>query len=139
MLAEVDIDPARVHFVGLLPPEEMRRLLRASSAHVYATVPFIPSWSLFEAMSTGCLVVGSATPPVTELVVDGHNGLLFDFFDHEALADRLCAALADPAAHEPLRRAARALIVERYDVRACVAQQLELIDAVMRGERSMPL
>jgi glycosyltransferase involved in cell wall biosynthesis len=88
-------------------------------------------------MSTGCLVVGSATPPVTEVVAHGHNGLLFDFFDHEGLADQLCAVLADPARHRPLRDAARALIVERYDVKAAVASQLRLVDAVMAGERSM--
>jgi glycosyltransferase involved in cell wall biosynthesis len=138
LLSEVDLDPARVHFVGLLPPPQMLQLLQASAAHVYSTVPFIPSWSLFEAMSTGCLVIGSATPPVTELVVDGRNGLLFDFFDHQMLADRVCDVLADPGRFAPLRAAARALIVERFDVRAAVAAQLRLIDAVMDGTTAMP-
>jgi glycosyltransferase involved in cell wall biosynthesis len=137
MLAELDVDRSRVHFVGLLPPPQMLQLLRASAAHVYSTVPFIPSWSLFEAMAAGCMVVGSATPPVTEVLAHGRNGLLFDFFDHEALADRLCAVLDDPAGHERLRAAARASIVERYDVKAALASQLRLIDAVMAGKLSM--
>jgi glycosyltransferase involved in cell wall biosynthesis len=138
LLAEVDLDHDRVHFVGLLPPPQMLQLLRASAAHVYSTVPFIPSWSLFEAMSAGCLVVGSATPPVTELVTDGRNGLLFDFFDHEMLADRLCEVLAAPERFTAMRAAARQHIVERYDVADALAQQLRLIDAVMAGERAMP-
>ena len=31
-------------------------------------------------------IVGSSTEPVKELIKDGQNGLLIDFFDHHALA-----------------------------------------------------
>ena len=56
-LAENDIDPARVHFVGHLAPADYLRLLQRSDAHVYLTVPFVLSWSMLEAMSAGCGLV----------------------------------------------------------------------------------
>lgn len=69
-LAAHDIDPARVHFVGPLPLAEYLALLRRSDAHVYLTVPFVLSWSLLEAMGTGCALVASDTAPVREFADD---------------------------------------------------------------------
>jgi glycosyltransferase involved in cell wall biosynthesis len=107
-------------------------LLPAAAAHVYLTYPFVLSWSLLEAMSCGALVVASDTAPLQEVIRHGHNGLLVDFFDGDALADTVAAVLADPAAHAPLRAAARATAVERFDLhRVCLPQQLALVDRLL--------
>ena len=81
MLRELDFDRDRLHFTGRLPRSLYREVLLASSVHVYLTVPFVLSWSTIEAMSAGCLLVASNTDPVREVVRDGENGLLADFFD----------------------------------------------------------
>jgi glycosyltransferase involved in cell wall biosynthesis len=65
VMAEAKIDPARTHFTGPLPYEAYRRVLQVSAAHVYLTVPFVLSWSAFEALSTGCMLVGSDTAPAS--------------------------------------------------------------------------
>ena len=136
LLAELDgrLDRSRVHFVGTVPHALLHQLLRVSACHVYLTYPFVLSWSLLEAMSCGALIVGSDTPPLRDVIRHGENGLLVDFFDGEALARQVAAVLADPAAHQPLRQAARDTVVERFDLqRVCLPQQLALVDRLLGG------
>ena len=88
-------------------------------------------------MACGAVVIGSATPPVQEVIRDGANGLLVDFFDSVALAERIAAVLADPAAHRPLGEQARADAVAGYDLRrVCLPRQLELVDRLARLPRA---
>lgn len=134
LLAELGdkLDRSRLHFVGTVPHPVLHELLRVSACHVYLTYPFVLSWSLLEAMSCGALVVGSDTAPLRDVIRHGENGLLVDFFDGEALARQVAAMLADPEAHRPLRQAARATVVERFDLqRVCLPQQLALVDRLL--------
>lgn len=122
MLREVGekLDMGRVHFLGKLQYEDYLRVLQVSRVHVYLTYPFVLSWSLLEALATGCVVVGSDTEPVREVIRNGENGLLAPFFDVEALVAQTVCALADPDVLLPLRENARATILERYDFDTCV-------------------
>lgn len=130
------IDRNRVHFLGRIPYDRHLALLAVSAVHVYLTYPFVLSWSMLEAMSAGCLVVGSATPPVREVVTEGETGLLADFHDPAQIAERIVEGLADGQRLLPLRRAARALVCERFDFRSVVLPRYEaLLAALIRGER----
>jgi len=136
LLAELagTLDLGRVHFTGKIAHDALQALLSLSSAHVYLTYPFVLSWSMLEAMANECLVIGSATAPVEEVIRHGENGLLVDFFSPAAIADAVVRALADPAAFAPLRRAARETVVGRYDLRSrCLPELIRLIDAVAAG------
>jgi len=136
MLAEVKIDPNRVHFLGKVPYQQFLTVLQVSRAHVYLTFPFVLSWSMLEAMSAGCLIVGSSTAPVMEAIEDGRNGLLTDFFDPRGVADRLDAVLDHPDHMAALRAAARRTVVERYDLHSvCIPAQLKLIEDVAARRR----
>jgi glycosyltransferase involved in cell wall biosynthesis len=130
MLAELDgsLDLARVHFLGRLPYQQYLAVLQLSSVHVYLTYPFVLSWSLLEAMAAGCLVVSSRTGPVEEVIRDGENGWLVDFPDPAALAERLTDMLATRNRHAAIRRAARDIVITRYDLhRVCLPAQLALL------------
>ncbi len=109
------IDMSRVHFCGHLPYQDYLPALQISSAHTYLTYPFTLSWSLLEAMSVGCLVIGSDTAPLHE-VISARNGILVPFFDIERLADCIVDVLAHPDRFHHMRSAARQTIVQNYDL-----------------------
>ncbi|NTW55568.1 MAG: glycosyltransferase [Chlorobiaceae bacterium] len=124
------VDWSRVHFTGRLPYSHYLNVLRVSSAHVYLTYPFVLSWSMLEAMAAGCLVVGSSTAPVQEVVRHGENGLLVDFFDKEQLSRAVGEAVNNPARFEEIRRNARKTAVERYDLKTrCLPEMLRFLTA----------
>lgn len=131
-LAEIEgrYDASRVHFTGSLPYAQFLQLLQLSAAHVYLTYPFVMSWSLLEAMSSGCAVVGSATGPVQEVIEHGHNGLLVDFFDPQGLAAAVAGLLDDRALAQRLGTAARQTILQHYSLTDCVPRQLALLQLV---------
>jgi glycosyltransferase involved in cell wall biosynthesis len=108
------IDAGAVHFLGTLARADYLKILQISMAHVYLTYPFVLSWSMLEAMAAGCLVVGSDTPPVTEVIEHRVTGLLVPFFSPDALAETVVAALSRPRDHQALRHRARELVRERY-------------------------
>jgi glycosyltransferase involved in cell wall biosynthesis len=108
------IDPARIHFLGKAPHDQMLAALRLSTAHIYYTYPFVLSWSLVEAMASGCYVIGSDTAPLRDAIEDGVNGRLLPFFDVEALSAAMIEACRNPQASAPLRTAARATAVAKF-------------------------
>ncbi len=127
MLNKVPLDLNRVHFTGLLPYNQYLQVLQASSVHVYLTRPFVLSWSMLEALSTGCLIVASSTAPVTEVIEDGVNGLLVDFFSPEEICDRVEEVLDHPNQMSSIRAKARETILEKYDLAKLLSQHLEWI------------
>ena len=142
MLGELagQIDLSRVHFTGTLPYASFIQLLQVSRAHVYLTYPFVLSWSLLEAMALGAPVAASSTAPLAEVITHQSNGLLFDFFDREALVDAVHRLLTDDELSRSLAAAARATVVERYDLRSlCLPAQVKLMDRVLKGQRPEPM
>ena len=126
------IDLSRVHFVGQVDYALFLTLLQISAVHVYLTYPFVLSWSMLEAMSAGCLVVGSATRPVQEVITNKENGLLVDFFSPTEIADAVVDVLADRNAFDRMKAAARETILEKYDLRSvCLPQQIKLIKSII--------
>ncbi|MGN6504163.1 MAG: glycosyltransferase [Tepidisphaeraceae bacterium] len=121
-----DLD--RIRFVGRLPTNELGQLLAATDLHIYLTVPFVLSWSMMDAMSCGAVVLGSDTPPVREMIVDGENGLLANFFDHADFADKACRVLRDVEGHRALGQAAERMITERYSLDAVLPQMLAMYE-----------
>jgi glycosyltransferase involved in cell wall biosynthesis len=134
MLEKVSLDLSRVHFAGSLPYGQYLKVLQASDVHVYLTRPFVLSWSMIESMSAGCLVLGSSTAPVQEVIEDGKNGLLVDFFSPVQIAERICEVLEHPTRMQELRDRARQTVLDRYALAKLLPQHLKLIRQVASGE-----
>jgi glycosyltransferase involved in cell wall biosynthesis len=136
LLAELGgaLDLRRVHFLGRLPYHQYLTVLQISRVHVYLTYPFVLSWSLVEAMAAGCLLVSSRTPPVEEVIRDGKNGQLVDFFDVDGLTERIADALAgsDDSVNDGIRAAARQTAIRHYDVNTvCLPAYLDLLRSLL--------
>ena len=128
------LDFSRIHFVGKVPHDVLHNLFQVTACHVYLTYPFILSWSVLEAMSCGAIVVASDTAPVREVIEDGKNGFLVDFFDTEALANRVSSVLAGRDLYNKVATAARQTVVDHYDLNdVCLPRHLALINALIHG------
>jgi len=127
MLKKFPLDLSRVHFTDLLPYDEYLQVLQASSVHIYLTRPFVLSWSMLEALSTGCLIVASDTAPVTEVIKDNVNGLLVNFFEPQQICDRVIEALDNPESMATIRHQARETILEYYDLAQLLPQHLQWV------------
>jgi glycosyltransferase involved in cell wall biosynthesis len=118
LLREVNIDTngdaKRVHFLGKLPYAQYHRALQVSAVHVYLTYPFVLSRSLLEALASGCALVASDTAPVREVIRQGENGLLVDFFDGAQLVASIDKLLNDPTGAQAMKRAAMESVNERF-------------------------
>jgi glycosyltransferase involved in cell wall biosynthesis len=139
MQSRVRFDPRRVHFISSVPYSVFRQVLSISRAHVYLTYPFVLSWSMLEAMSHECMLIASRTAPVTEVIRDGINGRLVDFFKPNEITDAVVTALEDQNATMALRKAARKTVVENFDLRkVCLPAQIALISMLAEGRRPPP-
>ena len=131
-LSQWPLDPGRVHVLPALSYNEYIKALQRSWVHVYWTVPFILSWSLMEALSSGCCVVASATAPVEEIITGGLEGQLVNFFDPDALAQQIDHLLKNQDQRRQLGESARNKIVSgQYDLNSCLKQQVRLIEQLM--------
>jgi glycosyltransferase involved in cell wall biosynthesis len=81
--------------------------------------------------------VGSRTAPVQEVIEHGRNGWLTDFFDPEALAQQLAEVLQRGPEVQATREAARATVVQRYDLLShCLPAGLKLLERVAMQPRA---
>ena len=131
---KVKLDEKRIHFVGTLDYASLIKTLQLSSAHIYMTYPFVLSWSSMEAMAAGCMMIASDTAPVKEVITDGHNGLLFDFFSPEQLAKRVDEVFAHKDRMAQIRKNARQSMLDKYDMKKLLPIHMDLISDVAKGE-----
>ncbi len=118
----------RVLWPGRLPFDEYRDFLTGSGLHIYLTRPFVPSWSLLEAMASGCLLVVSDLPATRELLGEGDAvaGLMIDHQNHGSACDSIEQLLTDLDLQRELRLRARKR-AEAYDVSLCLSPLVEFL------------
>ena len=65
-----------------------------------------------------------------EVIRDGQNGVLVDFFSPSALAEAMADLLKSPERAAALGRAARETVLKDYSLDVCLPRQLQLINLV---------
>lgn len=124
----------RVRFHGAVPPGGVAEAV--AEADIFALASVIAAdrsmddlpVALLEAMSFGKAVVASAISGMPEVIVDNVSGLLVDPGNPRTLANALRRLIADPALRERLGKGAYETAVRAFDLRACTAIFLRLID-----------
>ncbi len=100
------IAEGRVTFVGTLEMDSYRKWLQMSDIHVYLTRPFVASWSLLEAMASGCCIIASDTKPVLEFLSD-NEAILVDYTEPGWLKASIGRLIGDNKLRSKLSKNAR--------------------------------
>jgi glycosyltransferase involved in cell wall biosynthesis len=126
-----------VRFAGLRAGPERDAFIRQAAALVlYSTTAndAFPTVML-EAWAQGTTVVAAAIGSLPSLVEDNVTGLLVEPNNADALADRLRAAMADPAHLASLGEAGRQLVAEKYTWPGQVARTQAVFENLARMSR----
>jgi glycosyltransferase involved in cell wall biosynthesis len=137
VLSRDEYDLSRFLFTGVLPMPALAQLFAISDLHIYLTVPFVLSWSLMNALACGTTVLASNTAPVREMMQDGKNGLLADFFDVEGLANLAGKVLDAPLDCKHLGEAGVKMIREHYSLEICLPRMLALYEDALHAHRPL--
>lgn len=122
-----------VEFLGVVEQAKLPAVYGSSDVFVLASFTEGHPKVLLEAMACGLPVVASDCAGNRALVTDGETGLLFDPHDPRHLAERLRRVLQDRNLARRMGQAARAMVVERYDLGAVVQREIALLHDVARA------
>ena len=128
MLKRYEYDMNRLYFVGNLPYKDYINLLQVTTAHIYLTYPFVLSWSLMESMAIGCRIIASDTAPVKEVIKDGFNGILTDFYNTDELVKKVNKVLDNKDDYNEITKNARETIIKNYNLKNMLNKQIEFIN-----------
>jgi glycosyltransferase involved in cell wall biosynthesis len=127
------VEPSRVLFPGRVPYETYLALLQRPDAHVYLPYPFVGSWSLREALSIRCVVIGSDAPTVREFITHDENRLLVSCFDPKGLANTVLKVLENAPLARRLRDNARRYAEQQLAIDDDIAAYEALICRITHG------
>ena len=122
-----------VRFLGFVPEEEKRRLLRRAWAVVFPSPK--EGWGISNVEAAGCgtPALASDSPGLRESVRHGETGYLVPHGDAHALAERMLALAADPALVARLGRGARGFAETLSWDRTATATEAQLSRLIAEG------
>jgi len=125
-------DPDRLWMLGTSSAAGVQELLAASDLHLAPSREYPVARSVFEAMSSGCVVMASDGAPHREIMTDTVNGLLVEGQDHESWVDRIRQVLANPDQYRDLGGRAAESVRERYSHEICLSSLAEKFSEIVQ-------
>lgn len=118
----------KIFFLGRVPQKTLIDIFSISTINVYITLPFCLSWSFMEGLATEVLMVTNNSKPMTDIVTNNVNCLLFE--DGE-LDKKIISILENPSKFNYIRKAARELIVNNYNLEVTLSKYDSLIKKLL--------
>jgi glycosyltransferase involved in cell wall biosynthesis len=112
-----------ITFLDAQPKEELARLYHQMDIFLFTSIwpePF--GRVIVEAMTSGLVVIGTATGGASELMIDEENSLIFPAGDAEALADRVIKLIEQPLLRQKLAQSGQSFAIERFDTQRMVTE-----------------
>ena len=126
-----------VEYLGRLPLPELLDVIGGAACLVMPSVWYETfGRTIIEAYAKGTPVIASRLGAMAELVDEGRTGLLFNAGDAADLAATVGRLLADPAALEKMRSAARREFEDKYTAAANYRQSMALYDRAIGARRA---
>lgn len=110
-------------------------LLRLANVYINTSLFEGMSNTILEAMAASRPVVATAVGGNTELVRDGHTGFLVPPGDEAAIAERVCALLADSALRDRLGAEGRARVEQCHTMAGMVGRYSDLYEECAAREK----
>jgi glycogen(starch) synthase len=116
LLAQVPGSEMRgsVHYVGKLPLDELRSLIRVADIMMLPSLWENCPYSCLEAMAAGRAIVASDQGGLPELIRHGHNGMLATTDQPESFATHLKTLIDAESLRRQLGNCARRTVEDRY-------------------------
>lgn len=124
----------RVHFLG--QRDDIPDLLHAADLFALSSAYEGAPLAVIEALAAGLPVVATAVGGLPELVPDGQTGYLVPAGDHQALADRLLALIANPDLRLRLGEQARSWAASRLGPEGMINATHRLYESVLQARLS---
>jgi glycosyltransferase involved in cell wall biosynthesis len=102
-------------FAGAMPHSAIAPLMATADLFVGPSLREGFGLVFAEAMSSECVVLASAIPPLQHLIYPGQTGLLAEAANPQSFAMQMDEVMKAPESFEAIRKAARIRIVESFD------------------------
>ncbi len=122
---EGQLDPARLHFTGLLNYGDYKQLLWRTDLHCMFSRPYVISWGLFQAAACGARLLVNQGPGLAEVFDRPLARPAVDLEDQAAVTAAVLAGLAEPRSAELPEPNLR----PEYELRHCLRQWLALLES----------
>jgi glycosyltransferase involved in cell wall biosynthesis len=128
----------QINVLGLVSGDRKREALEACHCVVLPSYGEGLPIAILEAMGHARAVIVTKVGAIPGLITHGHEGLLIDPGDVEALAAAIARFDADPSLAERMGRAARRRVEKRYSLDAMADKTADVYRRVMAGGRRPP-
>jgi glycosyltransferase involved in cell wall biosynthesis len=119
-----------VTYLGALYGEDKKKVWRQSDVFVFPTLKETFGLVLCESLQRGIPCLASDEGGISDILIDGVNGYLFEKGNEEQLAMLMRRCIMNPEGYKSLRQGARASYEEKYSANIFQKSVLNLIKSI---------